>query len=196
MFRKSLTTWSLAILILFTGAVLPGHAADAGKPQASSPVPIEELESELTDIEKELTDLEKQIDTMLEDLVDPKLTSVSVFFASQQLKGKVPASLLLTLDGDPLASIKFEETDRLVLIRGGALEVHSGIIDPGSHTLSVESILVSSAPGQENISTGKTSFKFEARRAAANFLEIALSEDLIRKPAGYQMNARSWSKEP
>ena len=133
---------------------------------------------------------------MLEDLVDPKLTSLSIFFASQQLKGKVPASLVLKLDGDPLASVKFEETDRLVLVRGGALEVHSGIVDPASHTFTVECILISSTPGQESVSTGKTSFKFDARRAAANFLEITLSEDLTKKPAGFRMNARSWSKEP
>lgn len=204
MFRKQMKHPSLAIhLILvlamatFLSSSAPqAHAADKIKAQASAPVPIEKLEDELTSIEKELTDLEKQIDVMLEDLVDPKLTSLSVFFASQQLKGKVPASLVLRLDGDPLATVKFEETDRLVLVRGGALEVHAGIIDPASHTLTVESVLVSSTPGQESVSTGKTSFRFEARRAAANFLEITLSEDLGKKPAVFRMNARSWSKEP
>ena len=200
MFRKNLAIWSLALslalAILFVGAVQPANAADTRKGSVPPPVPIEELEDELTDIEKELTDLEKKIDTMLEDLVDPKLTSLSIFFASQQLKGKVPASLLLKLDGDPLATVKFEETDRLVLVRGGALEVHSGIVDPVSHTFTVECILVSSTPGQESVSTGKTSFKFEAHRASANFLEITLSEDLTKKAAGFRMNARSWSKEP
>jgi hypothetical protein len=200
MFRKNTNIWSLVfsfvLITLFSGTVQPAHTADTPKTPVPPPVPIKKLEGELTTIEKELTDLEKQIDTMLEDLVDPKLTSLSIFFASQQLKGKVPASLVLKLDGDPLASVKFEETDRLVLVRGGALEVHSGIVDPASHTFTVECILVSSTPGQESVSTGKTSFKFDARRAAANFLEITLSEDLTKKPAGFRMNARSWSKEP
>ena len=200
MFRKNTNIWSLVfslvLITLFSGTVQPAHTADTRKTPVPPPVPIKQLEGELTTIEKELTDLEKQIDTMLEDLVDPKLTSLSIFFASQQLKGKVPASLVLKLDGDPLASVKFGETDRLVLVRGGALEVHSGIVDPASHTFTVECILVSSTPGQQSVSTGKTSFKFDARRAAANFLEITLSEDLTKKPAGFRMNARSWSKEP
>jgi hypothetical protein len=192
MFRKTVAICSLVIFCLAAGLVPEVHPAGT----SGAPLPVKELEGELANIEKELSDLEKEIDTMLEDLVDPKLTSLSVFFASQQLKGKVPASIQLTLDGDPFASRKFEETDRLVLVRGGALEVHAGIVDPSAHIITVECYLVSSTPGQETVSTGKTSFKFEARRAAANFIEITLSEELTKKPVGFRMNARSWSKEP
>ena len=192
MFRKTVAICSLVIFFLAAGMVPEVHPASI----SGAPLPVEELEDELANIEKELSDLEKEIDTMLEDLVDPKLTSLSVFFASQQLTGKVPTSIQLKLDGDPLAGRKFDETDRLVLVRGGALEVHAGIVDPSTHTITVECYLVSSTPGQETVSTGKTTFKFEARRAAANFLEITLSEELAKKTIGFKMDARSWSKEP
>ncbi|MDF1535538.1 MAG: hypothetical protein P1S46_03420 [bacterium] len=192
MFRKTVAICSFIILLLSAGLVPEAHPDDTG----GAPAPVEELEGELADIEKDLSVLEKQIDVMLEDLVDPKLTSLSVFFASQPLRGKVPASIQLTLDGNPLASREFEETDRLVLVRGGALEVHAGIVDPSSHIITVECFLVLSTPVQEVVSTGKTSFKFDAMRAAANFLEITLSEELSKKPTGYRMNARSWSREP
>ena len=144
MFRKTVAICSLVIFFLAAGLVPEVHPAGI----SGAPLPVEKLEDELANIEKELSDLEKEIDTMLEDLVDPKLTSLSVFFASQQLTGKVPTSIQLKLDGDPLAGRKFDETDRLVLVRGGALEVHAGIVDPSTHTITVECYLVSSTPGQ------------------------------------------------
>ena len=185
----------VAITILIAGTFsLPALRAETAG--SGAPVPIRELEDELTGIEQELTGLEKEIDALLEDLVDPKITSLSVFFSSQNIHGQVPVSLQIRMESEFLASRDFDETDRLVLIRGGAIEVYSGIAEPVSHNLSVECFLTSSdAPGQI-IRTGKTVFRFEARRSVANFLEITLGQDPEKKPASYKLNARHWSREP
>lgn len=184
----------LAITILISGAIaLPivqAETADSGT------VPVSELEDELTGIEKELTGLEKEIDALLEDLVDPRITSLSVFFSSRNIRGQVPASIQIQLDGELLTTREFTETDRLILVRGGAIEVYSGIAEPVSHNLTVECFLTSGGPQGVIMSTGKTTFKFEARRTMANFLEIALTEDPAKKAATYKLSARHWSKEP
>jgi len=191
---RSRTVTALAIMILVSGLMLLGtvrvRAADP------STVPISELEDELTDIEQELTGLERQIDALLEDLVDPKITSLSVFFSSQSIRGHVPASIQVQLDDQLLTNRKFDETDRLLLVRGGALEVYSGVTDPAFHDLTVECFLTSEAPQGGIISSGKATFKFEARRAVANFLEITLAEDPAKKADPYKLSARNWSKEP
>jgi len=188
------TTTVLAIIILMSGSLtLTTVQAETGNSRA---VPVSELEDELSGIEKELTGLEKDIDSLIEDLVDPKITSLSIFFSSQNIRGMVPASVQIQLDSELLTSREFGETDRLVLIRGGAIEVYSGIAEPVSHKLTIECFLLSLEPLGGIIKTGKTIFNFEARRANANFLEIALTEDLTKKPVTYKLNARHWSKEP
>jgi len=184
----------LAITLLISGTTaLPIVKAETAGSGTKS---VSELEKDLTDIEQELTSLEKEIDTLLEDLVDPKITSLSVFFSSQNLRGQVPVSIQIQLDGELLTTREFTETDRLILIRGGALEVYSGIAEPVNHNISIECFLSSGeAPGGIT-STGKATYKFQANRAAANFLEIALAEDLTRKVSPYKLSARHWSKEP
>jgi len=191
--RLKITT-VLAVIFLISGTI----ALDTVQAETSTTrtVPVRELEDELTGIEQELTGLEKEIDALLEDLVDPKITSLSIFFSSQNIRGQVPASIHIQLDGELLTTREFAETDRLVLIRGGAIEVYSGIAEPVSHNLAVECFLSSGEPQDGITSTGKAIFKFEARRAAANFLEIALTEDSAKKAATYKLNARHWSKEP
>jgi len=191
--RLKITT-ALAILLLISGIFAQGAAqAETGKSPGTS---VSGLEDELTGIEQELTGLEKEIDVLLEDLVDPKITSLSVFFSSQNIRGQVPASVQIQMDGELLTVREFTETDRLVLIRGGAIEVYSGIAEPVSHNLSVECFLSSGEPQVGITSTGKAIFKFEARRAMANFLEITLSQDPANKATTYKLGARHWSKEP
>ena len=188
------TTTALAIILLLSGIIAQATVqAETGRSGTAS---VSELEDELTGIEQELTGLEKEIDVLLEDLVDPKITSLSVFFSSQNIRGKVPASVQIQLDGELLTSREFTETDRLVLIRGGAIEIYSGIAEPVSHTLSVECFLSSGEPQGGITSTGKAIFKFKARRAMANFLEITLTEDPVKKATTYKLGARHWSKEP
>jgi hypothetical protein len=188
------TTTALTIMLLLSCiAALATVQAGAG---GSGTAPVSELESELTGIEQELTGLEKEIDVLLEDLVDPKITSLSVFFSSQNIRGQVPASVQIQLDGKLLTSREFAETDRLVLIRGGAIEVYSGLAEPVSHSLSIECFLSSGQPQGTITSTGKAVFEFEARRAVANFLEITLSQDPAKKVVTYKLGARHWSKEP
>jgi len=184
----------LGIILLISGTTaLPTVKAEAGD---SGIVPVSELEKELTGIEQELTSLEKEIDTLLEDLVDPTITSLSVFFSSQNIRGQVPASIQIRLDGELLTTRDFSETDRLVLVRGGALEVYSGIAEPVAHDLTVECFLSSGELPGGITSTGRATYKFQAKRAVANFLEIALAEDLTKKAAPYKLSARHWSKEP
>ena len=187
-------TTTLAIILLMSGIIAP--AAAQAETTTSPAVPVSELEDELTDIEQELTGMEKEIDILLEDLVDPKLTSLSVFFSSQGISEMVPASVQIQLDGELLTSREFVETDRLVLIRGGAIEVFSGIAEPVPHNLGVECFLSSGEPQGGITSTGKAIFKFEARRAMANFLEITLSQDPAKKPTTFKLDARHWSREP
>ena len=125
--------------------------AEAVDPEVA---PVSELEDELTAIERELTDLEKEIDVLLEDLVDPRITSLSIFFAARDIRGRVPVSLQVHLDGKLLTARQLTENDRLVLVRGGAIEIHSGTAEPVSQNLSVECILSSSEPPDKVSSTG------------------------------------------
>lgn len=187
------TRWALTILVLFVFAISTAGAESDGP---VTTVPVKELEDELSGIEKELTDLELQIDTLLEDLVDPKITSLSVFFTSGSLRGRVPASLQIHLDGELLSAREFDQTDRLVLVRGGALEVFSGIMEPVRHDLTLECFLIAGEPQGQIISTGKAAFSFEAIRARANFLEVTLSEDTNQKTNTYNLTARHWTREP
>ena len=69
----------IVITILLAGTTsLTAALAENG---SSRSVTVSELEDELTEIEKELTSVEKEIDTLLEDLVDPRITSLSIFFS-------------------------------------------------------------------------------------------------------------------
>lgn len=184
----------LGIVILTSGIIfLPVLRAET---VSTRPVPVNELEDELTGIEQELTGLEKEIDTLLEDLVDPKITSLSVFFSALNIRGQVPVSIQIRMDGELLTSREFAETDRLVLVRGGAIEVYSGIAEPVSHNLSVECFLSSGEPQGQIVSTGKSVFKFKARRAVANFLEVTLGTDPAKKTIAYDLSARHWTREP
>lgn len=189
---KMITFFALIFLASVTVffASIPVEADDA--PTAH----VSELEDELTAIEKELTGLEKEIDELLNDLVDPKITSLSVFFTSRSIQGQVPVSLQIHFDKELLTSRDFDETDRLVLIRGGAMEVYSGIVEPVTHTLIVECFLSSGEIQKGITSTGKAAFKFETARSQANYIEITLTEDLHNKTPTFKLSARHWSKEP
>ncbi len=183
---------SILILLFLAVPALPGLSGA----QDAAPVPVEEIEGELQTIEKELTDLEKKVDSMLEDLVDPKVSTLSVFFLSQGIRGQVPVSVQLEMDGERLSTKKFDDTDRLILIRGGALEIYSGISEPGERTVTVECFLSSGGQTGELASTGKSTFQLESRKAVSNFLEITLAEDPGRKSGNYLLTARHWYKEP
>ena len=186
------------VTAIFTMFITPGiiflwaPRAVAADPQIA---PVSELENELTAIERELTDLEKEIDVLLEDLVDPKVTSLSVFFSAGNVRGRVPVSLQVQLDGALLATRELTQDDRLILVRGGAIKIHSGMAEPVAQNLAVECILSSSEPAGKVTSTGEAVFRFEPVRARENFIEITLSEDLSNKTSGLKLNARYWSKE-
>lgn len=188
-------TTVLALTFLITGTLfLPVLWAET--PGSGPPSTVRQLEDELTGIERELTGLEREIDELLEDLIDPKITSLSIFFSSQNIRGQVPVSIQVRLEDKLLASKDLDETDRLVLIRGGAIEIYSGIAEPVSHNLGVECFLTSGDGSGEVTSTGQTVFKFDTRRSAANFLEITLNQDPEKKPASFKVSARHWSREP
>jgi len=159
-------------------------------------VPIDDLEKELSSIESKVLELELNIDNMLESLVDPKITSISIFFSSGQITGRVPISVDMHIDGKKISSRTFSEIDRLVLLRGGTIEVYGGIIEPKSHTLAISCLLSSTDKSDFEQSTGKGTFKFEPRRASANFFEISLTEKSSRKGDQIKLNARHWSREP
>lgn len=184
----------LAAAVVTVILMLPAAAlADAAAPTTSN---VNELEKELTAIESELSGLEEEIDILLEDLVDPRITSFAIFFASQEIPGQVPAFLEIHLDGELLTSLRFSETDRLVLIRGGAIEVYSGITDPVRHDIVVECTLTSREAQNGLSSTGKSTFRFDAIRARANYLEISLIRDEETKPPSIKLSSRFWYKEP
>ena len=189
---KRRTAFALAALIFFSFPVLYPEMAWSDE----DIVPIEKLEGELSSIEGELAELEKKIGGMLEDLVDPKITSVSIFFSSGQITGRVPASIELKLDGKTLAARTFSETDRLVLVRGGTIEVFGGIIDPVDPTLLVSCLLSSTDDAKYKSTSAKGAFKFLPRRATANFLEIGLEAGADKKSQELKLGARHWSKEP
>lgn len=179
---------SIALLLALGVA---GAAAAAG-----DIVPVENLEAELSSIETELSSLEQDIDGMLDDLVDPKITSVSIFFTADQVPGRVPVSVELKLDGKKLAARTFSETDRLVLVRGGTIEIFGGISDPVPHTLVVTGMLSSTDSGKYSAAAVKGAFKFEPRRASANFLEINLTTGAGTRDQELKLSARHWSREP
>jgi len=191
---RSRITTILAIILMLSGAM--GLSTPDARAQDPGPVTVHELEDELTDIELLLTTLEKEIDTLMADLVDPKITSLSVFFSTREVHGQGPVSIQILLDDTLIASREFDETDRLVLAQGGALEVYSGITEPVPHKLTVECFLASGElPGQVT-KTGKAVYKFDAKRSMANFLEIALAEDPGKKANTFLLSARHWTKEP
>ena len=186
----------LAHIVLMSLMCLITALPIAAQEMMEAPATIEELERELTGIEEELLDLESRIDSMLGELVDPRITSLSVFFSSSEIRGRTPNSIQLILDGDPLTAREFSETERLILLRGGALEVYAGISDPALHTLIVVCALSSGTSGADASNTAKAAFEFENKRSAANFLEITLAEDLSNKSPDLVLSARHWSKEP
>lgn len=185
---------ALTMIVLFTGAA--GFLTAPVRAQEPGPEKINELENELTDIELLLTTLEKEVDTLLADLVDPRITTLSVFFSTRDIRGQGPVSIQVLLDDEMIATRKFDDTDRLVLGRGGTIEVYSGTAEPVPHKLTVECFIAPSEPAGQVITTGKAVYKFETKRSVTNFLEIALAEDSEKKVNTYTLSARHWTKEP
>ncbi len=182
----------ILISLIIAGTVLsflPVCLADA------EPEPLEQLEQELTEIEEELILIEKRVDSLLEDLIDPKITSFSLFFSQTDYTESTPLSVEFHLDGKLLAARQLSENDRLILLKGGALEVYSGIIEPGAHNIAVRGIMRASANASTEGHPPKATFKFEPRRASANFIEVILSYMKKDEDSGYHFSAKYWSKE-
>ena len=191
---RSRITNIFAILVILSGAM--GLNPTLVRAQDPGPATVHELEDELTDIELLLTTLEKEIDTLLADLVDPRITSLSVFFSTRDVSGQEPVSIQILLDDVLIAGREFDETDRRVLAQGGTLEVYSGTAEPVPHKLTVECFLASGEASGQITTTGKAVYKFDAKRSMANFLEIALAEDPTKKVNTFILSARHWTKEP
>ncbi len=190
--RAILPKMAACFLIMLTAAVLcavPGYGADSGQQS------VGELEEELSLIENELNTLENRVDKLMEDLIDPKITSISLYFSSKTADVGIPLSLEIRMDDRPLVTRELSETDRLVLIRGGAIEIYSGVTEPMEHTIDLR-CLVQTTGDSRQIGTARAVFKFEPHRASANFIEITLSKGQDRKTEPYSLTAKHWSKEP
>lgn len=180
-------------LIMLTAAVLcavPGYGADSGQQS------VGELEEELSLIENELNTLENRVDKLMEDLIDPKITSISLYFSSKTADVGIPLSLEIRMDDRPLVTRELSETDRLVLIRGGAIEIYSGVTEPMEHTIDVRCFIRNGTGRSDGVGSANAVFKFEPHRASANFIEITLSKGQDRKTEPYSLTAKHWSKEP
>lgn len=184
------------IVTVVLAAVILCLLSGPSRAQENGPKSFNELESELSEIERELSGLEREVDSLLEDLVDPRVTSLSIFFTSQELRGQVPVSLEIVLDGERLVSRQFDETARLVLMRGGSVEVYSGVAEPGERSLQAECFLSAQSPQTGLVSAARTTFRLEIMRAMANYLEISLDNDPARKTVPFRLGARHWSREP
>ena len=173
---------------------------DIVRTQESEPekmTPASELERELTEIEGNLTELEEKVEHLLEDFINPRISSIVLFFSSEEQSELVPITLEVRLDENPLITKDLSETDRLVLAKGGAIEIFSGTIEPVSHTLTVSYFLSDSQSRQSlDLNTRKKIFKIVPKRASTNYVEISLSKSKdTRKPSPI-LNARHWYKEP
>ncbi|TNF48549.1 hypothetical protein EP232_02290 [bacterium] len=180
----------LLMLIVAIAFAVPGFCADSGQQ------PIGELEEELSLIENELNMLEKKVDNLMKDLVDPKITSFSLYFSSKSADVGIPLSLEVRLNNLPLVTRELSETDRLVLFRGGAIEVYSGVTEPMEHTIDLRCFIQDKTGRSDEVGSANAVFKFEPHRASANFIEITLSKGQDRKTEPYSLTAKHWSKEP
>ncbi len=186
-----------ALLLAFICGCLfpfPLPAADAPARPEGSPT-IKELETELTGIEKELAVLQQKVDLLLQDLIDPRITSVAVFFTSESVRDRVPRALEVLLNGRPLASREFSETDRLVLLKGGSLEIHTGIIDARSQTLTFRCTVGGGKPGETGGEMAASTFALDPVRSTRNFVEVSLSRGADPKVAPFVLTAKTWARE-
>jgi hypothetical protein len=191
--RRVLST-TLAIAIAFAGAGLCPFPARAADSPAAVPT-IKELEAELTGIERELSALQQKVDVLLQDLVDPRITSVAVFFTSESVKDRAPLALEVLLNGRPLATRDFSETDRLVLIKGGSMEIHTGIIDARSQTLTFRCTVGTGRPGETGNEMAASTFALDPVRATRNYVEVSLSRGADPKVASFVLTAKTWARE-
>ena len=176
-------------LVGVLAAPTPGFGQETGKESISA------LETELSQIEQELDTLEKKVNGLLEDLVDPKITSVSLFFSARGQVQAIPLSLEIRMDDHPLVTRQLSEADRLLLIRGGALEIYSGILAPGPHNLNVRCQIQTAEKPSIKVEAASAVFKFEPHRASANFVEISLSRQKNEKAGRtFGLAAKYWSK--
>jgi hypothetical protein len=191
--RVILTKMAVCILIILTFSI-PCTTQSFGADSAQQP--IVELEEELSLIENELNVLEERVDSLMEDLVDPKITSFSLFFSSKTAEVGIPLSLEVRMNNLPLVTRELSEIDRLVLVRGGAIEVYSGVTEPMEHTIDMRCFIQDNTGRSDEVGSAKAVFKFEPHRASANFIEITLSTGQDRKKELYSLTAKHWSKEP
>ncbi|UCF30629.1 MAG: hypothetical protein JSV26_11350 [bacterium] len=182
---------TLFLLIIVAVYSLSGTVCRADADSES----LDALEEELTEIEQELVTLEQKVDGLLEDLIDPKVTSFSIFFSQADHRESTPLSLEFRVDGQLLAARQLSEADRLVLLKGGALEIYSGVIEPGTHNITVQGLMRSNAAADPAGQSIKAVFKFEPRRASSNFVEIILSTKDMNRGASYILSAKYWAKE-
>ncbi len=82
---------AIFFLIVFAAPTV-SFGAETGKGSISG------LETELSQIEQRLNTIEKKVNSLLEDLVDPKITSVSLFFSSSGRIQAIPLSLEIRMD--------------------------------------------------------------------------------------------------
>ncbi len=191
--RVTILVTALFILCITTAAfppAVPHLGADSHQQN------VEEFEEELSLIEKELNVLEQRVDNLMEDLVDPKITSFSLFFSTKTAETGIPLSLEVRLNNQPLVTREMSETDRLILLRGGAVEVYSGITEPMEHTIDLRCFIQDSTGKSGEVGSAKAVFKFDPRRASANFIEVTLSRGQERKTESFSLTAKHWSKEP
>ena len=181
----------IPVSLMFLLTLSPKHSHGQDSPAPS----MDQLEEELSLIEEEIISLEKKVDRLLEDLVDPKVTSMAIFFSSANLVGGIPVALELKLDDLPLVTRELSETDRLVLLRGGAVEVFSGMIDPEPQNLSVRCHLASDLDTSLEERSAQSIFKISPQRSSANFIEVSLSAGRDKKEKEFELSARHWSKE-
>ena len=180
---------AIFFLIVFAAPTV-SFGAETGKGSISG------LETELSQIEQRLNTIEKKVNSLLEDLVDPKITSVSLFFSSSGRIQAIPLSLEIRMDDHPLVTRQLSEADRFLLIRGGSLEIYSGIMEPGPHNLDVRCQIQTEVKPSLKVETLSAVFKFEPRRASANFMEINLFRTGREKMGkSFDLTARYWSKE-
>ena len=189
-------TWLIAAVFMISVAIaalppaVPFLGADSHQRN------VEEFEEELSLIEKELSVLEERVDNLMEDLVDPKITSFSLFFSSKTAETGIPLSLEVRMNNEPLVTRELSETDRLILLRGGAVEVYSGVTEPMEHTIDLRCFIQDSTGKSSEVGSAKAVFKFAPHRASANFIEITLSRGQERKTEPFSLTAKHWSKEP
>ncbi|GBE15402.1 MAG TPA: hypothetical protein ENH32_08475 [Proteobacteria bacterium] len=176
-------------LVIFTAPSV-SFGGETGKGSISG------LETELSHIEQELNTLDKRVNSLLEDLVDPKITSASLFFSTGGQIEAIPLSLEIRMDDHPLVTRQLSEADRLLLIKGGSLEIFSDIMEPGPHNLAARCQIQTAEKPSLKVEVVSAVFRFEPRRASANFMEISLSRANRGKTGNsFDLKAKHWSRE-